>query len=55
MNAAMICSTIARVNGCDLDPSAFMPEFGSEPEPKTDEQLRDTAFKLNAMFGGRVK
>jgi hypothetical protein len=55
MNAAVICSTIARVNGCDLEPSAFMPRFGPEPEPKTDEEIRDVAFRLNAMFGGKVK
>jgi hypothetical protein len=54
-HAAMICSTIARVNGADLPPSAFMPEYGPEPEPKSDEELRDIAFKLNAMMGGTVK
>jgi hypothetical protein len=54
-NAAMICSTIARVHGADLPPSAFMPEYGPEPEEKTDEELRDAAFRLNAMFGGKVK
>jgi hypothetical protein len=54
-HAAMICSTIARVNGADLPPSAFIPEYGPEPEPKSDEQLKDIAVKLNAMFGGIVK
>lgn len=53
-NAAMISSTIARVNGADLPPSAFIPNYGPEPEPKSDEDLRDIAFKLNAMMGGKV-
>ena len=56
MRAALVCSTLARVNGAKVTTADFMPNFGPrETEPMTDDELRHQAIVFAAMFKGKVK
>lgn len=56
LRAGTIASTVANclTEKSDFKPSDFIPKYGPQPEeqPKTSEQLKNIAIRMNAMMGG---
>ena len=58
LRAGTVASVIANCHSTDrtFKPSDFMPDFSEpEPEPQSDEDIRDMAIRINAMLGGESR
>ena len=57
--AGQVCAVLANLHTSKggFSPGDFLTEYGPRPEaePKSDQQLRDLALKLNCLMGGKVK